>query len=186
MHACRRYKVSATIAQHSLVAIWRKMLTHLDNKRPDEQTRRNVYHRVWLALSLLILACGIAHAATANETAIRNVLDTQVAAWNRGDIVAFMQGYRNSPATTFVGKTVQHGYANILARYQKTYGSKDSMGQLSFTDLDVHQLDAHFAAVTGRYQLARSASAGGNAEGVFSLIFEKTESGWKIILDHTS
>jgi uncharacterized protein (TIGR02246 family) len=147
---------------------------------------RNPYRRVMLALFLLVLTCGIAHASTPDETAIRDVLNTQVAAWNSGDIVTFMQGYRNSPATTFIGKTIAHGYANILDRYQKTYSGKDKMGQLSFTDLDVHQLDAHFAAVTGRYHLARSASAGGDAEGVFSLIFEKTEGGWKIILDHTS
>jgi ketosteroid isomerase-like protein len=40
--------------------------------------------------------------------------------------------------------------------------------------------------VTGRFHLARSASAGGDAQGIFSLVFEKTSTGWKIILDHTS
>jgi ketosteroid isomerase-like protein len=146
----------------------------------------NLYRRITLALSLLILTCGIAHAGTPDTAAIRGVLDTQVAAWNRGDVVAFMQGYRNSPTTTFVGKTVAHGYADVLARYQKSYAGKDKMGQLTFTDLEVHPLDAHFATVIGRYHLARSASDGGNAEGIFSLVFEKTASGWKIILDHTS
>jgi ketosteroid isomerase-like protein len=152
--------------------------------------RMPFYRRVTLSLFLLILACGIAHATTQGEAAIRNVLNAQVADWNRGDVVAFMQGYRNSPATTFVGKTIAHGYAEILARYQKVYSDKDKMGQLTFTDLEVHPLDAHFAAVTGRYHLVRSAGAGGNADGIFSLIFEKgagkTKSGWKIILDHTS
>ena len=144
------------------------------------------YCRIALALSLLVFTCGIAHAATTDEAAIRDVLNAQVAAWNHGDVVTFMQGYRDSPATTFVGKTIGHGYANILERYRKTYSDKDKMGQLSFTDLDVHQLDAHFATVTGRYHLARNAAGGGDAQGIFSLIFEKTESGWKIILDHTS
>jgi uncharacterized protein (TIGR02246 family) len=148
--------------------------------------RMHVYRRVTLALSLVILTCGIAHAGTADEAAIRGVLNAQATAWNSGDVVTFMQGYRNSPATTFVGKTITHGYAEILGRYRKVYSDKDKMGQLTFTDLDVHQLDEHFATVTGRYHLARSAGAGGNAEGIFSLIFEKTESGWKIILDHTS
>jgi ketosteroid isomerase-like protein len=152
------------------------------------------YRRVTLSLFLLILTCGLAQAATQDETAIRGVLDAQVAAWNRGDIETFMRGYRNSPDTTFVGKTVAHGYANILERYRKAYSDKNKMGQLSFTDLEVHPLDAHFAAVTGRYHLVRSAGAGGNADGIFSLIFEKTAektaektgSGWKIILDHSA
>jgi ketosteroid isomerase-like protein len=174
------------------------MLTHRNQRRRNGQRRVNVYCRFTLALSLLVLTCGIAHADTPDEAAIRGVLNAQVAAWNRGDVVTFMQGYRNSPTTTFIGKTLQHGYANILARYQKNFAGKEKMGQLNFSDLEVHQLDAHFATVTGRFHLARSADAGGDAEGIFSLVFEKsaeksaekttekTASGWKIILDHTS
>jgi ketosteroid isomerase-like protein len=166
------------------------MLTHRNHQVWNGQRSVHRYRRVVLVLSLLILACGMTHASTHDMAAIRGVLNAQVAAWNRGDVVSFMQGYRNSPTTTFIGKTVQHGYANILARYQKIYAGKDKMGQLTFTDLEVQQLDAHFATVTGRFHLARSAAAGGNAEGIFSLVFEKTAektaSGWKIILDHTS
>jgi hypothetical protein len=157
--------------------------------RPERKTIMHRYRRAALTLSLLILTCGIAPAGTPDTAAIRDVLNAQVAAWNRGDVVTFMQGYRNSPTTTFIGKTIQHGYANILARYQKSFAGKDKMGQLTFTDLDIRQLDARFATVTGHYHLARSAAGGGNAEGLFSLVFEKTPgktAGWKIILDHTS
>lgn len=147
----------------------------------------NPLRRLTLALLLVIFSCcGVVHASTQDEAAIRGVLDAQVAAWNRGDVVTFMQGYNNSPDTTFVGKTVRHGYAEILARYRQAYTDKEKMGQLTFSDLEVHPLDAHFATVTGRYHLARSADGGGDAEGIFSLIFEKTSDGWKIILDHTS
>jgi ketosteroid isomerase-like protein len=170
------------------------MLTHRNRRGQNGQKRVTLCCRVTLALSLLILTCGMAHAGTRDEAAIRGVLDAQAAAWNRGDVVTFMQGYRNSPTITFIGKTIAHGYANILARYQKIYAGKEKMGQLNFSDLDVHQLDAHFATVTGHYHLARSADAGGDAQGIFSLVFEKTGgkseektgSGWKIILDHTS
>jgi uncharacterized protein (TIGR02246 family) len=166
------------------------MLTHRNEQERNGPGSMNLYRRVALTLSLLILTCGIAPAGARDEAAIRGVLNAQVAAWNRGDIVTFMQGYKDSPTTTFVGKTVQHGYANILARYQKIYAGKDKMGQLTFTDLEVRQLDARVATVTGRFHLTRSAGAGGNAEGIFSLVFEKaaekTGSGWKIILDHTS
>ena len=148
--------------------------------------RIHTHRPIALALLLFILTCGIAHAATQQETEIRNVLNAQVAAWNRGDVVTFMHGYKDSPATTFIGKTVRHGYAEILARYQQSFAGKEKMGQLAFSELEVNLLDPHFASVTGRYHLARSAEGGGDAEGVFSLIFEKTENGWKIILDHTS
>jgi uncharacterized protein (TIGR02246 family) len=145
------------------------------------------FRRYPLALALfLALTPLIVHAGTPEEAAIRGVLNAQVEAWNRGDVVAFMRGYNDSPDTTFVGKTVQHGFANILARYQRNFAGKEQMGQLAFDDLEVHPLDARFAVVTGRFHLARGASAGGDAHGIFSLIFEKTSAGWKIILDHTS
>jgi ketosteroid isomerase-like protein len=60
------------------------------------------------------------------------------------------------------------------------------MGTLSFSELEPHILDEHFAIVLGHYRLDRSKKAGGNAEGVFSLVLEKTRDGWKIIVDHTT
>ncbi len=36
-----------------------------------------------------------------DEAEIRAVLSAQVAAWNRGDIDGFMNGYARSPATEF-------------------------------------------------------------------------------------
>ncbi len=124
--------------------------------------------------------------AESSQSAIRQVLIDQQAAWNRGDIVAFMHGYEDSPQTTFIGKTVEHGYAMILARYRRNYGSREAMGQLAFSDLDVRMLGPEHAVVTGHFHLARTQAGGGEAAGVFSLVFEKKREGWKIILDHTS
>jgi ketosteroid isomerase-like protein len=120
------------------------------------------------------------------EQSIREVLHRQVADWNRGDVVAFMQGYEDSPQTTFLGTTIQHGYQAILSRYRTKYADRAAMGTLSFSDLDVRMMGADYALVTGAFHLERGAAAGGNASGIFSLIFHETASGWKIIVDHTS
>jgi uncharacterized protein (TIGR02246 family) len=133
---------------------------------------------------VLATAANPLHADPAD--AIRQVLSDQQNAWNRGDVVAFMQGYDDSPRTTFIGKTIAHGYAMILARYQHTYTSREAMGHLDFSDLQVRMLGADHAVVTGNFHLTRSQAGGGDAAGVFSLVFEKEPSGWKIILDHTS
>jgi uncharacterized protein (TIGR02246 family) len=124
-------------------------------------------------------------AATAEE-GIRKVMDDQLTAWNRGDVRAFMDGYEESPSTTFVGLNVTKGHAQVLANYQKRYPTKDSMGTLRFTDIEVRPLGAEYAVVIGRFHLERSKEAGGEATGLFSLIFQHTARGWKIILDHTS
>jgi hypothetical protein len=54
--------------------------------------RMNTHRHTALALLLIVLTCGIAHAGTADETAITGILKAQVPAWNRGDVVAFMRG----------------------------------------------------------------------------------------------
>jgi ketosteroid isomerase-like protein len=124
---------------------------------------------------------------TSSDTAaIRQVLSDQQSAWNRGDIDVFMQGYNNSPETIFIGKTIAHGYAVILARYKKSFATRAAMGTLNFSDLDVKMLGRNYAVVTGKFHLARTAAGGGEAGGVFSLIFQHEPQGWRIILDHTT
>jgi ketosteroid isomerase-like protein len=133
-----------------------------------------------IAANVLLLVLAPALRAQSAEDSIKQVLVDQVSAWNQGDIVSFMHGYDDSPKTTFIGKSVEHGYAMILARYQRNYTSRDAMGQLTFTDLDVRMLGAEHAVVTGRYHLTRSETGGGEASGNFSLVFEKKPEGWKI------
>jgi ketosteroid isomerase-like protein len=120
------------------------------------------------------------------EQDIRRVLDDQVAAWNRGDIPGFMEGYDKSESTTFVGATITKGHAQVLANYRKRYPTRENMGVLRFSDLEIHLLGSDYASVIGRFHLERSAQAGGEAAGIFTLLFRKTSKGWKVILDHTS
>jgi uncharacterized protein (TIGR02246 family) len=146
--------------------------------------KRARFRLVLATLFMLVLSPALR--AQSDEDSIRKVLVDQVSAWNQGDIVSFMRGYDDSPKTTFIGKTVEHGYAKILARYQRNYASHDAMGQLAFSELDVRMLGAEHAVVTGHYHLTRTEAGGGEASGNFSLVFEKKPAGWKVILDHTS
>ena len=57
-------------------------------------------------IRFLCLLVALPLLAATPEQQIRQVLDDQVAAWNRGDIPAFMDGYDKSDATTFVSSTV--------------------------------------------------------------------------------
>ena len=136
--------------------------------------------------ALVLLLAASAVFADSSEQAIRRVLSDQVQAWNAGDIDAFMNTYENSPNTIFMGKTVRKGYEAVRRRYHEQYPTPEKMGQLRFSDLSVTLLGTDYASVTGAFHLTRTVSAGGNASGVFSLLFRRTPAGWKIILDHTS
>jgi ketosteroid isomerase-like protein len=124
--------------------------------------------------------------AAGPEQEIRSVLDAQVSAWNGGDIQAFMEGYDKSESTTFVGKDITKGHAMVLARYLKSYPTREKMGTLRFSDIETRMLGTDYASVIGRFHLDRAADAGGEAAGIFTLLFHKTGQGWKVILDHTS
>jgi ketosteroid isomerase-like protein len=126
------------------------------------------------------------HTASKQELDIVKVLLAQEAAWNRGDIEGFARGYKDSPDTIFLSRQLSRGYAGLIEQYHRDYPTKAAMGTLAFSDLEVRPLDENYAVCLGKYELERSKKEGGRAEGLFSLVFEKTEKGWKIIIDHTT
>jgi beta-aspartyl-peptidase (threonine type) len=117
-------------------------------------------------------------------SAVRAVMDAQAAAWNRGDIEGYMDGYARSDETTFIsGDTLTRGWAVVLDRYKKHYDSREKMGQLAFSDLEIKPFDNDAAVVTGRWMLTREKDT---PHGRFTLIFRRTKAGWRIVHDHTS
>ena len=64
---------------------------------------------LWLLLALPLLAAS-------PEQDIRRVLDDQVAAWNRGDIPGFMEGYDKSESTTFVSSSPRRKRRRLSAK----------------------------------------------------------------------
>jgi ketosteroid isomerase-like protein len=115
---------------------------------------------------------------------VRAVLEAQRDAWNRGDIEGYMDGYARSDETVFVsGDNVTRGWQTVLERYKKNYGSREKMGKLTFSDLEITPLGNDAAVVLGRWHLERSND---QPHGRFTLLLRKTRQGWKIIHDHTS
>lgn len=115
---------------------------------------------------------------------IIKVLETQDAAWNRGDIVAFVDYYWKSGGLTFSGANgVTRGWEGLLARYRRTYPDRAAMGKLSFSDLEVRTLAPDAALVLGRWRLDREKDTLG---GVFTLVLRKFPAGWRVVHDHTS
>jgi beta-aspartyl-peptidase (threonine type) len=144
-----------------------------------------------LALAFLLLAGPTGQQSVVSASgrdakeAIRQVLDRQAAAWNKGDLEGFMAGYWKSPELTFFsGKSPERGWQATLDRYRKRYqGEGREMGKLTFGDIRIDLLGADAALVRGRWQLARTKD---NPGGLFTLIFRKLPEGWRIVHDHTS
>ncbi|MEO7142131.1 MAG: nuclear transport factor 2 family protein [Bryobacteraceae bacterium] len=136
-----------------------------------------------LLLSAAVLSAS-AQTHSPQEAEIRSILSRQQTAWNRGDTEGFLQGY--APNTTFVGDKITRGLEEVRVRYQTHYPTLASMGHLTFSDIEIHMMGADYAYVLGRWRLERTAEAGGDTGGIYSLIFQRTAKGWRIILDHTT
>ncbi len=144
-----------------------------------------------------LLACLAGPAGAAAQTtpkttpaaarrAIVQVLTTQTAAWNRGDIPGFMEGYWKSDSLVFIGrKGPTYGWQPTLANYQKSYPDAAAMGQLDFNGLRVSLLAPGAAQVVGRWHLARPAALG-DLQGYFLLVLRQVAGKWVVVADHTN
>jgi len=116
--------------------------------------------------------------------AVRAVIESQAAAWNRGDVAGYMEGYAKEDATTFVsGDTITRGWQTVLDRYKARYDTRAKMGTLTFSELEFKPLGPYYIMASGRWHLARE---GDEPHGRFTLIFRRTGAGWRIVHDHTS
>lgn len=143
-------------------------------------------------LALAVLWIGLAEqpvttasaAPQSAEPAIRAVLDEQAAAWNRGDVAGYMQGYWKSEQMTFSGASgVTRGWQAVFDRYRTRYPDRKAMGQLAFSEIEITMLGPDAAMVLGRWQLERETDRPG---GVFTLVARRLPEGWRVIHDHTS
>ena len=139
------------------------------------------------SIFMLLLLCSLKTAVIAQskqEASLRQLLDLQSAAWNRGDIEGFMKGYWKNDSLMFIGKKgITYGWQNTLDNYKKSYPGKEAMGQLHFTIIQIKSLSDEYRQVTGKWALQRSL---GNLEGYFTLLVRKIKGQWVIIADHSS
>ncbi|MFN5321009.1 MAG: YybH family protein [Planctomycetota bacterium] len=122
-------------------------------------------------------------ADTGEAAEIVKVLELQRAAWNRGDILEFMETYWKDDRLTFSGGgQTMRGWQATLERYQKSY-PREKMGQLRFDEIECELLAPDAALVLGNWHLDLK---GERKDGNFSLVMKKNAGRWLIIHDHSS
>lgn len=158
----------------------------------------NIYHTrfynyfrktYFLIISIFIFtffSCQKKHNPDHKLTAIHDVqkiLKQQQIAWNKGDIVAFMEGYWKSDSLRFIGsKGLNYGWTNTLENYKKSYPDKATMGNLHFDVLNMEVLSEQCVWMIGKYTLTREKD---QPSGLFTLIWKKIDGQWVIVSDQT-
>lgn len=141
-----------------------------------------------IILMIVLCACkdketNITADRSADEFAIKTVLDGQVAAWNEANIDEFMKSYWKSDSILFIGSKITSGWDSTLVRYKRSYPDKAAMGKLRFEILRMDYISADSYLVTGKYFLTREKDS---PSGIFTLLFKKKNESWVIVYDHTS
>ena len=75
------------------------------------------------------------------------------------------------------------GWQVVHDRYKARYDTRAKMGTLAFSELEFKPLSEFYMMAVGRWQLTRDADT---PHGRFTLIFRRTNAGWRIVHDHTS
>ena len=95
-----------------------------------------------------------------------------------------MDGYERADTTTFVsGDELTRGWQTVLDRYKQRYKSREEMGTLTFSDLDIKPINGSYAVADGRWELAR---ANDKPHGRFTLLFHRAGNDWRIVHDTTT
>ncbi len=133
---------------------------------------------------LFVLMAMQSFSQTGNDKKIRELLSSQTASWNNGDIEGFMQTYWHSDSLMFIGKNgVTRGWQQTLNNYKKGYPDTAAMGKLSFDLIKTKKLSKKYYYVVGKWMLKRTV---GDLSGHFDLLLKKIKGRWYIIADHSS
>lgn len=144
-----------------------------------------------VVLMAFLVACHPGPAPTApapeagsTEPTLLAAMQSSAAAWNRGDIAGHVAMYTDSAKMMF--KAGPRGGREFIRGMLERNFWRDGhpLQQLSFSDLVVTPLGRDYALLTGGFSLS-----GGNlpeATGRFTLIWQRTAAGWRIIHDHSA
>ena len=132
----------------------------------------------------LMLATNTIAQKSNDSLLVIKTLDEQTAAWNNGDIDAYMETYWKSDSLLFIGKNgPTYGWELTKKNYKKGYPDTAAMGKLRFELIQMKRLSVAYYSVVGKWFLKRSI---GDIGGAFTLIFRKVKGKWLIIQDHSS
>ena len=129
---------------------------------------------------------GQLYTASREQLDVTKVVLAQEKAWNQGDLNAYLAVFKDADDTEAILNGPVRGFAKITAAYHATFPNKEAMGTLEQSAVEVRELGPTFALAMGHYRLLRSRKSGGEADGNFTEIFEKTEQGWKLIFSENT
>jgi ketosteroid isomerase-like protein len=119
-----------------------------------------------------------------DAAAIRAMLNTSAAGWNRGELPVYLSAYVDS--ATAMGRTgLERGVRGIEGQMRAGYWRTGRPLQtLSYDHLEIRPIGPNQAIVTGQYILTGAGMP--ERTGWFTTIWVRTPAGWRMVHDHSS
>ena len=115
---------------------------------------------------------------------VRATVRAQAAAWNEGNLDAFMDVYARDDNLIYVsGDEVTRGWSAARKRYRDRYDGPAGMGRIDFEKLDAELVTEDVAVVTGQLRHAIGEEI---SKAVFSMVMKREQGVWRIVHDHTA
>ncbi len=145
-----------------------------------------IIYKIILSFQLITLLFSYSDlTAQSDLEKIKSVMKMQEDAWNRGDILSFMEGYWKSDSLLFIGSNgIYRGWEATLKRYQHSYPTKEKMGTLRFELDQIELLNKDRAHVIGQYYLS-NVNGEVFSNGYFTLLWKIVNDKWVIMIDQT-
>ena len=131
-------------------------------------------------------ANGQLYTASRQQLDVTKVVLAQENAWNKGDLDAYLSFYKQSDDVEAILNGPVHGFPAIRNAFRTSFPNRSAMGLLEQSNVEVRELGADFALALGHYKLNRARKDGGEAEGNFTEVFEKTEQGWRLVFSENT
>jgi uncharacterized protein (TIGR02246 family) len=120
-------------------------------------------------------------ASKPTEDIIRGVMAANAAAWNEGNLPAFLGGYADSGDVRLLADgAVASGVSDVRKHYEAMVAAAGAMGRLSFTNLDVTLTAIDVATVVGRYA---HESGPQKSAGAMTVVLKQIDGRWRIMQD---
>ena len=105
-------------------------------------------------IALLLIATSVfSQKNTKMKPIIEKIMQDQQLAWNKGDLDGFMSSYWNDDSLKFIGKNgITYGWKSTLDHYKKSYPDKATLGELTFTIMNVEKLKNHIKTLRSKHE----------------------------------
>lgn len=119
-----------------------------------------------------------------DAAAIRAMLDTSSAGWNRAELSVYLSAYVDS-ATAMGSTGLVRGVKGIEGQMRAGFWRTGRPAQtLTYDHLEIRPIGPSQAVVTGQYILTGAGLP--NRTGWFTTIWVRTPAGWRMVHDHSS